>query len=463
MSQRTLERSSGGGTDSEDVLSRKKVGSELRSMVEVPRHKAAFLLVFLAGWSAYFGLLGLLGLLGFQTRYGDIWLAIIYQFMFVALVSLPVLALPTALIKRNSKPASSTVVAVGIILSVVSILCLFIGKIMSGVDYGAGACIARNQMIEIAKHRNGASPTNVIGYLFGLSFFVSTAVIITQDTTRKVFWITIAASFACLMALSEVAASRSTIMLYLAFVAAAVAIRFIIGRRISRIRKIDIMIGAALIMVAAGFVLAMFNCRAVASGVTTKTYMNDFAPFLGAQDTQNIKRAETGGASDRPISAAYNRAVGLLGMTALYATHSAFTFAGIVGMPPDDGHVIFVYPMMLMARAGIVDMPNGDWELAGRFTSLPGGMFHDFRLSGLVLGSILLGVTIWFGIWLARTMPDNVIVLGVLAALITTAILSPIHSAFDFLGFPFFCFSFVIVPIIAYVIDRRWPQFGASK
>jgi hypothetical protein len=435
--------------------------------VQIQRDKFAFLLPFFSVWFLYFGLLALLDLLGFHTNYHNIWLAVFYQVTFVALVSLPIVVFPIAAVKGDQQRGSTQVITVGLVFSAVAIFCLFAGKIASGVDYGAGACMARNQMIEIAMRRTGASPTNVFGYLFGLSFFVSTSIVITQTTSRRVFWTTISASVACLMALSEVAASRSSILLYFAFIAALVAIRFILGRSLPQIRKLDVVVSLFLLMIALAFVLSMFSCRATASGLTTKGYMREFVPFLGAETAHNVHPGSapvtTYNIPEGAPVKMYNKIVGLLGITALYATHSAFTFAAILEMPPDDGHALFIYPMMLLARLGLITTPNGDWELAGRFTSLPGGIFHDFRLTGLIVGSIFLGSVIWLVICLVRLRPANVFLIGATAAVITVAILSPIHSAFDFLGFPFFCFSFVAVPLAARALRHVWPNPKASQ
>jgi xanthosine utilization system XapX-like protein len=307
-------------------------------------------------------------------------------------------------------------------------------------------------MTSLAQGEHTASLFNVVGYLLGLSFFVSTATIVTQRTTRRELWLTLSASFALLVLFSIVTASRTSIALYISFLLALAIVRFCVGLPIPKVRFLDVVLGLTFVGICFGFILYVFNCRAEMSGVSTTAYMNEFAPFLGAESLQTHPFPPPGGTA--PVSSVFARVVPLVGMALLYFTHSAFIFSEVSYLPPEQARVLFSFPLDLLARTGLISAPNGEWKFVGRSLSLPGELFHDYRLAGLIVGSVLLGLIIWFGIRIVRAYPTNLAITGLVGLLITIAILSPIHSAFDFLPFPFACFTFLFVPMVEYIVNR---------
>ncbi|MET4371911.1 uncharacterized protein (DUF983 family) [Bradyrhizobium sp. LB12.1] len=429
--------------------------------------KLPFLSVFLAVWLCYFCSLASLGLFGFQVNHERIWVAATYQAIFAALVAAPVVLLPSTIVRPPTVFSRRiALIVIGLSLSVLGIASLYAGKLRTGIDYSAGVCVARVQMTNLAQGGHTASLFNMVGYLLGLSFFVSTAAAVTQSTTRKECWLTISASVALLVLFSIVAASRTSIALYISFLLALAIVRFSMGSPIPKIRFLDVAFGLVLVGVCFGFILYVFNCRAEMTRVTTTAYMNDFAPYLGVQLSQPQASPPTGDiplvgststGETAPIASVIARTIPLVGMTLLYFTHSAFTFSEVSHLPPEEARVLFVYPLDLLARTGLIHPPNGDWKFAGRSLSLPGELFHDYRLAGLIVGSVLLGLMIWFGLRLVRAYPTNLAVIGSVGLLLTIAILSPLHSAFDFLGFPFVCCSFFLVLMSEYGI-RRLPR-----
>lgn len=407
-------------------------------------------LAFLAVWVGYFGLIALAG---FQSDYDNFWLAVCYQMLFVVVLVGIYATLPR--VEFNAEPLNGNVtpiVTAGLGASLVGIVALFVAKSEAGVIYSTSFCQARYQMYAIGAV---GSPLSIFGNLFSYAFFVPTAAVIIMNVSRRLFWTAICASAACLMVLAIVTSSRSTIMIFGAFCVACVCVRLLLGRPVPRVRIIDLVPVALIAALMAAFVLSVFACRAEASRLSASQYQGNFEQYLGMAGE---------GAVDGPKQSLPNlaksqetqlaKASGLVGMSVLYLVHSAYTFDGIISL--DDvsaGHVLFRYPRQLLARLGVVTPPQ-NWVLSGRFTSVPGALYHDLGLGGLVLGAGALGALAWVAAVAAKRYSTNVLAVGAAAMFLTILLLSPIHPAQEFMAFPFICVMFLVVPVLAYPFSK---------
>lgn len=400
-------------------------------------------LSFLAVWVGYFGLMWVWG---FHSSYDNFWTAITFQVAFVVVL----LGTFIALSRRNLTAPVQTgeawpLVVCGLSLSIFAIACLFAAKIQAGIDYSASVCGARYQMGTIG--RTG-TPLSVLGNLFSYAFFVPVAAVITQNTSRRLFWIAVGGAFVCLMALSTVTASRSTLMIFGAFCLACVCLRLIIGKSLPRVKLTDILPVVAILGFMALFVLSVFSCRAAASGISAEEYHANFQKYMGMNGFTGDD------ATDNIDAGLRDQTNGFVGMTVLYVVHSAYTFDGILSLPDAGyGQVLLRYPRQILARAGLMEPPQ-DWILAGRFTSLPGALFHDYGLIGLLGGAVALGVLAWAAGIAVRLFARKILVVGGAGMLFTVLLLSPIHPAEEFMAFPFICVMFLAVPILAYPFTK---------
>lgn len=415
-----------------------------------------FGLVFVAVWAGYFILLAMPGM---DSAYENFGLAVTYEVMFVAVAAVPLFFLlstrPTTF--RTQANGSAVLAAIGICLSLLAVSSLFVDKLLSGINYSDGLCLARYQMNALGEQRAGgiSSPFSVIGHLFSYSFFVSTGVVLTRPVSRTLFWTVILTAFVCLMALSIVASSRSTILLFCAFVGGFLCIRIMAGS-LPRVKLIDAALAAVVLLGCAWFVVGVFDCRAKASGLTTAEYAEDFAPFLGAKINPATPPASDTPVSEGPSMPPAPVASGGLSMVILYAVHSAYTFAWIIS-EPEGGNILLGAPRLLLAKVGIGSGVES-WGLSGRFPSLPGALYHDFNLVGMILGALALGVGVWVATRILGRWPNSVVALGVVAAAAATLIISPLHFVGEIIAFPFIMLSFLVVPGIALLIGYVNPQ-----
>lgn len=407
----------------------------------------------------------LLWLGGFQSTYNNFDKAVFFQIVFFIAVCLPVLILKAPKKIKFPRPNrfDRKIFLISIAISIFSLAFLLYDRIyVQNISYSGGACLARMQMTRMGLEREGVSSLfSVIGQLFGYTYFVTAAFAVTRNVSRRTFWIIMSISFIILMLQAQVAASRSSLILFATFIFAAASMRVADGE-MPRIKLIDIAMTALFGLVAIGFILSIFSCRAAASNQTTAEYARDFTEFLGAKKDSSRDLPE--GVSASPEVAASKsdstsegwRSTywgGLFSITALYTVHSAYTFAGIISLPPDSLILTLDGPLYLLNRIGIhIDTGTATASLAGRFPSLPGTLYHDFGGIGVVLGGLALGLALWAATKIVSRTNANVLAVGIACAVFTTAYTSPLLLATNIMAFPFVCFGFVAVPTLTYLL-----------
>ena len=413
---------------------------------------------FVAIWVLYFALLYLQGL---SAKSGNLSTAVFYEVAFVGLVLATVAILP---LKALPPPKALSfydriAIFVGLAIGVLALASLFGDRMIQGISYADGVCYARGQMTRLGQQREGVSSIfSVLGQLLGYAYFVPAAIVTIRQVSRKTFWGVIAASFAILMLQSEVAASRSTIMLFGMFGFAAICLRVSSGK-LPRIRLIDVAMSALIAAAALGFILNVFACRATASKMTTEQYYHEFEGFLGASPSDKAGSPKTD-ASPASKRSSGGKLHGLLGITALYATHSAFTFASIVSLPPNHYLMTLSGPAVLLKKIGI-DIENGQEQdtVTGRFPSMPGSFYNDFGVFGILVVAVALGVAMWLGTLLLSLVPTSLFMVGFACAVLAILYVSPLLFALNIMAFPFVCFAFVAVPAVSCAIAATLSKF----
>lgn len=438
---------------------------------------------FIGVWSVYFALIFIFQ---FDSPYSNFSTAIGYQIGFVVgiLIILQLLSRKRPTREPEFGVTSTTIASVaGLLLSAIAIFFLLYAKLQAGVDYSRGICQARYQMNELGRNTTAFS---VLGNFLSYSFFVSMTAVLVGHVSRKHFWLSMFCSLSFLMALSFITSSRSAIMLALAFAVASIILRFALSRGLPKLQFLDVALMVVAVGITLGYVSAVFSCRAEALRLSATDYAAQFAPHLGLiapeeKDTfkplllpsqQQLRVPDitpplvpdhaptvapgttppATAAKDADVPTANIRGSGPISIIAQYVIHSAYTLDGVITLGNRGGHVLFYYFAELGARVGLTPTPQ-PWVLAGRFVSLPGAIFHDFGLIGLMLGTLLCGLVAGFIIKMADRYRNNLMVTGFAVAVIATLLLSPIHPAIEFMAFPFILTSFLIIHVIAVLIS----------
>ncbi len=373
-----------------------------------------------------------------NSIYGSLPQAWLLQFLFVIALSLAYFVGASALSLRavrledlNQQELIRTIWW-GLLISVLGTFFLAYDKLtLQGIDYTQGLAMARGQWQRMSEAREGkvSSLFSAFGYLFGGAYFVSLALASSRrvrlsDQRRMLF---LFLGLLLLMANSALTGGRSSILLAIAFVSYSY---FSSGQSEplwhSKMTRLSFF---AIGTILAFYLLYVFYARAMRSEIESAAYSLDFLAYLGLEPMPwfvDLVNSSTLGA----LLAMGNLAVS-------YLTHSFVTTGAILEYAGDEkGQALFSHLISIGAKLGLVSSPN-EWFLSGRFPSLPGGLYLQYGLSGLLLGSAIIGVISGLSSLLYARRPDSLILFFVCGSIECVLLLSPFLFAGDLLFFPF--------------------------
>jgi len=315
---------------------------------------------------------------------------------------------------------------------------------VQGIDYTAGLAAARAEWRRLGEDREGQASSifSVVGYLFSSGYFVATILAITQTkvVSARERLVAIFASLLLLLANSVLTGGRSSILLFVAFAVCCFGARSGLRVRLLFVSKGQRRLIFILACIAAAYTVYIFYGRADTGGMSALEYAIDFLPWLGLQ-ADDWYRQSLNGSLLSSLSAMCVLALG-------YITHSFSTVAAIVDSATEDKHIVFLSAYDILYKLGFGDRPDVEWFLSGRFPSVPGGLWHEYGLTGFVSASLAFGALCGAcKVWTIKRA-TSLLPLGAFVMAGATMLLSPALFAGDFLSFPFVLGSFVILAII---------------
>jgi hypothetical protein len=340
---------------------------------------------------------------------------------------------------------TSVLVNISLVMSMIGIVFLVFDKLfIQGIDYSEGLAVAREEWRRAGEDRDGgvSSIFSVLGYLLGSSYYVAIVLAVTQvnvlGSSKRIK--ILLASFLLLMLNSAISGGRSNVLLVAACIFGAMASRRDLNFRQLFPHKIQWWLMLMTVGLSGIYILFIFYQRADASDMSAQNYALDFLPYLGLELDAWFFDLMDGGVIGSLLA--------MIVLAVSYVTHSFATVAAIVNTPSEDKVVIFLHFWGLLGRIGLLDMPDGEWFLAGRFSSVPGALWYQMGGIGFVAVSFLLGATsAVVKAWTAR-QPDRLLPLGAFVMIEAVLLLSPALFAADFLSFPFVVVSFLLLAVI---------------
>lgn len=363
----------------------------------VDRMLARFCWVWLAYWLVFL-------LQPVRSIFPEVQSALIVQLAFVAAV-----AVSFGIVQRAKAPRCKgsliriqplerslalSVVRVGYAVSAVGLALLLFDKvIVQGIDYSGGVASARQQWFLQGQERGGgvSSIFSGLGYFAGSAYFLSLAVVFSRkiDLPDRQRLRLILIGFLFLLANSLITGGRSGILLAVVFISYAYFTRDQQGARPLFRRRIYRLAPLLIFGLCVSYVLYIFNARATAGDVDVAYYSFRFLGFLGLEAYDSFERFVDGLALGWPLA--------LVNLAVSYLTHSFATMAAIIEFDGEGGQFVFGHLKALLAKIGLVTTNSAESYLPGRFASLPGGLYHQFGLLGMLVAAILLGS---FGGWI---------------------------------------------------------------
>lgn len=416
---------------------------------------------FVFAWLAYWLLAVLMPVE--PPSYRQIFDAIQLQLGFVVIVTL-VLSLPLPPIREGINPATSTKnierwIYLSIFLACIGLsLQLFDKLVNQEIDYLRGIAAAREQLRHLGELRTdrASSIASAIGHLIGSSHFVAMALLLHEecdiDTRRKsLIW---GCVMLLLMSNLLLIGGRSGLLFTICFFFAMCARR---GNCLASFGRVPFRYKAgagAGAFLCGTYALYVFFDRAFLSEMTVHNYTLYYLPHLGMAPSAAL-------ASLNPDSL-WTHLLSLLTLTGAYLTHSFYTTIAILEVPLGENAIIFVLFQSLLAKSGLISPTDTSWFLSGLFPSLPGALYHQSGVVGVIIGAALLGlIASLIAGWHLRN-PSSPLSLCAYCLIYSTLVLSPLLLAADFLNFPFIVTGALTVACMTY-INRRWLSRSTSS
>lgn len=325
-------------------------------------------------------------------------------------------------------------------VSIIGTVFLIFDKVyIQGIDYSKGLAAAREAWRREGLERGGSvsSAYSVIGYLFNSGYFIAAIIFITSGSQLTALnrFLTLVLIFILLMLNSVIAGGRSNVLLMAILVSCTVAsirgfsIRELLGRRLVILLYLAVFLSGF-------YMLYVFASRANASGMTPVEYAESFGPYLGLRVYDWVFEF-----NDPSIM------MDLLALIILcigYLTHSLATTAALVTHGTGNEIVVFVHLANIFHKMNLMDAPNVNWLLAGRFPSLPGALYYQFGFYGFVVLSLALGWLSSIGQHLYRLKPKSLIFMFINISMFSILITSPLLLVLDFMSYPFIILFLII-------------------
>lgn len=422
--------------------------------------KLGMLKRFLFIWLVYWFLIAIQPVF---SVYDGLFLAFLIQLCFVAILSFAycasIVLLKPYLWRTKTLPLSlctrqiNSVVRFSFFCSAFGLLSLVIDKFfVQGIDYSAGLSLAREQWRLAGEERgsNISSVFSVFGYLLGSTYFLPLSISMSRvfPFSDRYRFFTILTGFCFLLANSILTGGRSSILLAIGFMSFGFFSSVGVPHRSIFLDKRYIYALISLLAIVVFYILYIFFSRALSTGLALDFYSISFLEFLGLAPKSWFQEFVSNSFAG-PLLA-------LLNLSLSYLTHSFSTTAAIAEYTGNQNGAIFGYYISLLSKLGLAT-PRPEWFLSGRFPSLPGSLYLDYGLPGLLLFSLVLGIASAFFSSIFSLRPTSLTLFFVCSLLEAVLLLSPFLFAGDFISFPFLIFGFLILLFRAKLISALRP------
>lgn len=351
------------------------------------------------------------------------------------------------------------IVMLGLVLSGVGLALLaYVRVSVQGIDYSQGLAVARELWRVEGEARSGvSSPLSIPGYALAFFFFASTFLghLHWEYLSRWSRCHLVVGGLLLVVGHSVLSGGRSVLLLQLVSVVGVAVIRKAQDRKSfpGRFWR-GALFATVSILAAISYFLYVFSERAIASGVPAEAYAQSAIAFMGAAPTEVFLAIPS---LPEPLASLTHFCV----IAGAYATHSVGTIASVMEYSSHQGVATFVGAREFLAAFGLMHESEG-WVLAGAFLSLPGALWYDFGVLGVLAGAGSTGAALAGVGWIIRNGSGGGISVGFAAATLITAAVSPLIFALDSLAFPFMVLGYLGLASYSHLVfgSRNWWKVG---
>lgn len=310
------------------------------------------------------------------------------------------------------------------LLSVAGIILIVIDRIyFRGVDFiNMSPAEIRNKVT--AESAGGVSSIfSLLGNLLQCFVIVSAYNSIFNDSGFKLFCKQ-TAFILVVFASSYLLGGRTPLMTYIVIV---FSVYICSGRGVSLFSALKFIFPA--FFVAMIFALAIFSLRANAVGIDSGEYLSAILIHLGAQEPGSGV-VGSGWAGD---------ILNFFYVILAYLLHPFWVSSEIVIDPARGGNISFYALLFLFSKFIPVDLDGAKHAYYELFSSLPGGLYYDYGLIGLISYSFLLAALGFLGLMLILSSKGaSKIGFVIIVFCLGTLLLSPLLHSLNFVFFIFY-------------------------
>lgn len=335
---------------------------------------------------------------------------------------------------------------------------LFDRVFIQGVDYSGGISAARENWREISTSREGvSSPFSVLGNIFYPNVFSSVILTLIFYERLSKRLVRLVAGLLVVVVFSLIIGGRTSVLVLAAVSVSSLAVRRMIGLPITP--RGFIKYGLLGVLLCISFAGLIFYWRMASSPVDFSVYASSLVGRHGGYVKADSEMA------DADILDA------LMYSIAVYVVHVKWVFQSIQA---EDfflqGNAFLNQVMWILSTRGGVDLSvvgyDYNWTHSGNWISLPGALWHDFRLPGVFVGSLVvysLFALVFSLVEVSEILGDRLKVWFVLAStvLISIFIFSPFVFLLDVVEFTYLVLGLLIMLVFLFV--RRLLVLGVSR
>lgn len=393
-------------------------------------------------------------LLPFTSAYADVMPAYLMYLLFFTIVYFFYMLLIVSVGFGFPRTVNATILPDRFLIKSMSFACFlsFLGIVSLIIDrtlYQGVDFFAQN-FVEIRARLNAerapgagvSSMFSVFGNLFQFSYFFNIVCLIFYSEAigkrrRLVYWLLVVG---LLFSGSYILGGRSIIGLFALSLVAAVVARVVAGRselwRLLRLRHLIVLfLFGGVVLLAIAFV---FYARASVSNLSSSDYLLNFVEHLRGRSVPEYVPC-IGGAECDLLNYAQ--------LSGVYVVHVLWVFAELIDSPilnPQGAPVFGASAVILSKVFGGV---SGDYEFAGLFNSLPGSIYYQYDILGMIVGALAIGCSLALAVFVLRSR-GGVFSLMSFYVLFMVLLVAPVLSILNMMVFVFLLFSMMLVYVV---------------
>ncbi|GAA4364694.1 hypothetical protein [Kangiella marina] len=399
---------------------------------------------FLSAWILYWS--GVL-LLPVYSIYAQAIATFTFQLLFLCMIlfgytlSKIINVRPSSYVNKIYQP-NSQVIYYLLALAVIGTIFLFLDKLLvKGLDYSKGLLAAGNEWRHSEENSSGVSSFyTLLGYPLAVLFIPAMIILFrmkengAKNLRSAIILIILLALFNAILT-----GGRSVILLTIGYaIASWNTYSAIPNKQNVKTKKVKLILVSTFAGIGFLYYISyIFVSRAMLSDIKPSHYIGKMLGYLGLEIYPWFEAFINSGP--------FGLLLGLLVLTASYITHSFATFSGLINAENHGETILFLMPLQQLAKFNIVAAPNGEWPLAGRFPSLPGALYYQFGVWGMIIISFFTGFVAGLSNTLTRAFRHSILLQLFRDTLFITLLFSPFLFAIDFMHAPIVIFSTIIL------------------